>query len=99
MVLSSNVIIEGVELIKFYSDNNTKIKCNEDGNIYPVAYTDPKSTISFLSTDIPLNEISAGIITNIDAYDIVGLSDYIINTLDVMDGKDDDRIDVDLGGA
>lgn len=97
MILSSKVIVDGIELKKFYSDNNTKIKCEQDGNIYSLAYTDLNATVSFLTTDIPLNEISVGV--EIRAEDLIGLSDYIINTLDTMDGVDDNRIDVDLGGA
>lgn len=90
--------INGNKVKKYYSDNNTKIQCYQDKNIYPVAYVDISSTITFVSTDIPLNEISSGMV--IDPTCIAGLSDYIINTMDIAsDGVDDDVIGVDLGGA
>ena len=97
MIISALVKINNNELIKYYSNSNKKIKCNEDDNIYPSVYVAKDSTYTFSETDIPLNEISASTIIN--AASVVGLSDYVLNTLDLMDEKDDETIAIDLGGA
>jgi hypothetical protein len=97
MVVSSLVKIDGNEYIKWYDNENKKIRCVQDDNIYPSAYTQKGSTYTFVSTNIPLNEISS--FSQIEASNVVGLSDYIVETIDNMDGVDDDTVAIDLGGA
>jgi hypothetical protein len=91
------VQIDGNRLYKYYSDAHKKIQCEDDGNIYPNAFVSINSTYTFKETDIPLNEISAS--TIVEAADVIGLSDYIVETIDVIDGKSDDSVAIDLGGA
>jgi hypothetical protein len=97
MLCSEIVKINNIDFIKYYSDNYKKIQCVEDGNIYPSAYVAKDSTYSFKETEYSLNEISA--FTSIEASNIIGLSDYIIETIDTMDGVSDDNVSIDLGGA
>lgn len=96
MIVSTNVNIDGVELVRWSSDADVKIKCVQDGNVYPVAYVTKNATVSFDETNIPLNEISAGV--PIYYSDVIGLSGYIVDTLDVMwDGKINDTININSG--
>lgn len=97
MLCSQIVKIDRNEFIKYYSDAHKKIKCKEDGNIYPNVFVSKNSTYTFEETNIPLNEISSSYI--IDASNVIGLSDYILETIDVMDGVSDDNLSIDLGGA
>jgi hypothetical protein len=76
-----NVKIDGLNLVKWSSTSNVKIK-SDDGNIYPVAYTAKNSTVQFTETNIPLNEITAGVI--VDCKDVVGLSGYISSVVDLI---------------
>ena len=91
------VIIDGNRFFKYYSDAHKKIECEDDGNIYPNVFVSINSTYTFKETNIPLNEISAS--TIVDAANVIGLSDYIVETIDIMDGKSDDNVAIDLGGA
>ena len=76
-VISTQVTLGGVNLKKYYSDKDTKIKCTNDNNIYSVAYTALNSNVEFVDTDYPLNDLSAGAPINVT--DISGLSEYIQN--------------------
>lgn len=158
MISSINVTMDGVELVRYYSTNFKKIKCVEDGNIYPLAYATKDATVKFEETNIDLNEITSGAIVSasdvlglsnyiakttegqigaisvdiaknisgtvaesisvelgndistaimsnisgkldVSAENVIGLSDFIIDTMDGMDGLKDGNIFVDLGGA
>ena len=37
-IVQENVTIDGVELRRYRSDQDVKIRCVEDGNMYPLAY-------------------------------------------------------------
>lgn len=76
-VISTEVTLGGVNLKKYYSDKDTKIKCTNDNNIYSVAYTALNSNVEFVDTEYPLNDVSAGVPINVT--DISGLSEYIQN--------------------
>lgn len=97
MIHNENTELDGIQLIRYYSDANKKIRCNEDGNIYPTAYTAPNSTLTFSETDIPLNDVSAGPI--IDAKNIKGLDAYISSWVDLQDNVADNQVVVNLGGV
>ena len=45
------------------------------------------------------NEINISAVTQISATDVLGLSDYIENVIDMIDGEDDEMINVDLGSS
>lgn len=78
MIESEYVIIDGVKLVRYYSTSLKKIKCVEDGNIYPLAYVTQDATVTFDETNIPLNDIIAGAIVSSD--NVLGLSNYIVQT-------------------
>lgn len=59
MISSENVTLDGMNLIRYYSDNNKKIR-GDDENIYPAAYVVRGSTNTFTETNLPLNEITSG---------------------------------------
>ena len=82
MISSAYVTIDGVRLVKYYSTEFKKIKCVEDGNIYPLAHVTEDATVSFEETDIPLNEITAGAIVSAD--NVLGLGDYIFKTTETQ---------------
>ena len=91
------VKFNGNRFYKYFSDTYKKIQCEDDGNIYTNAFVSINSTYTFKETDIPLNEIATS--TIVEAANVIGLSDYIVETIDVMDGKSDDNVAIDLGGA
>lgn len=97
MISSINVTLDGVQLKKHFSTDYFKILCNEDGNIYPIAYTTKDATVSFSETSFPLNEILPG--TEISASQVLGLSDFISVTVDLLDGIKDNKVNFDGGGA
>lgn len=45
---------DGVSLYRTYSDNNVKIRCNEDGGDYDEAVNIQNSGFTFYETDIPI---------------------------------------------
>ena len=97
-IVQENVTIDGVELRRYRSDQDVKIRCVEDGNMYPLAYLTQDATVTFAETSYPLNDITAGAIVSAD--NVLGLSGYILDTLDVAsDGKHDDTIYVNGGSA
>ena len=96
-LVQENVVIGGVEMKKYYSDEYKKIQCVQDKNIYSVAYTTKNSTATFVETTTPINDITPGNI--IKAEDIIDLSSYVENVIDMIDGEDDEMINVDLGSS
>jgi len=96
-IVQENVTIDGVELRRYRSDQDVKIRCVEDGNMYPLAYLTQDATVTFAETGYPLNDITAGALVSCD--NVLGLSDYIIDTIDELDGIKDNHLSVDLGGA
>lgn len=97
-IVQENVTIDGVELRRFRSDQDVKIRCVEDGNMYPLAYLTQDATVTFAETSYPLNDITAGAIVSCD--NVIGLSGYIVDTLDIAsDGRLDQTILVDGGSA
>lgn len=98
MVVSALVDIDGVEFVRWSSDRNMKIKCEQDGNIYPIAYVTKDATVTFVDTDKPLNEISAARI--ITPQDVQDLSEFIIKTIDeAVDDMEGDGMNIDMKGA
>ena len=71
-IVQENVTIDGVELRRFRSDQDVKIRCVEDGNMYPLAYLTQDATVTFAETSYPLNDITAGAIVSCD--NVIGLS-------------------------
>ena len=97
-IKTEDVTIDDVNLVRYYSDKNVKIKSNEEGNIYPIAYVVKGSTVEFSETDIPLNEISSGM--RVRYQDVIGLSGYVSSLVDYLaDDVYGDGANVDLGGA
>ena len=96
-IQKENVKIDGIDLVKWSSTGNFKIK-SQDGNIYPLAYVAKNSTVTFTETNIPLNEITAGAI--VDCSSVVGLSGYISSVVDLIaDDIPNNGINIDLMGA
>ena len=97
-IKTEEVTIDDVNLVRYKSDRNVKIKSEEDGNIYPIAYVVKGSTVRFTETNIPLNEISSGI--TVTYKDVSGLSGYVSSLVDYLaDDVYGDGVNVDLGRA
>ena len=97
-IKTEDVTIDDVNLVRYYSDKNVKIKSNEEGNIYPIAYVVKGSTVKFSETNIPLNEISSSV--KVTYQDVMGLSGYVSSIVDYLaDDVYGDGVNVDLGGA
>ena len=97
-IVSKDVTIDGIQLTRYSSDKDVKIKCVQDGIIYPIAYLTRGSSVEFSETNIPLNEISSGAIVSYG--DVMGLSGYISSVVDfITDDKPNNGINFDLGGA
>lgn len=98
MVVHEDIVIDGKNFVKYYSNENFKIRCDQDMNIYPVAYVLQGSTVTFTQTNQPLNEITPG--HEISACQIVGLKDFVEKTVDVfVDDNENNQLNIDLGGA
>lgn len=66
------VKIEDKDLYKIWSDNYVKIQCQQDMNIYQVAYITLSSLYTFQETNIPVDQIF-----KVQADEVLGLSGYI----------------------
>ena len=98
MIVQEDVTIDGIQLTRYSSDRDVKIRCVQDGTIYPIAYLTRGSTVQFKETNIPLNEISAGAI--VSCGDVIGLSGYISSVMDLItDDIQGNGMNFDLGGA
>ena len=66
------VKIDDKDLYKIWSDNYVKIQCQQDMNIYQVAYLTLSSLYTFQETNIPIEQIF-----KVQADEVLGLSGYI----------------------
>ena len=66
------VKIEDKDLYKIWSDNYVKIQCQQDMNIYQVAYITLSSSYTFQETNIPIDQTF-----KVQANEVLGLSGYI----------------------
>ena len=66
------VKIDNKDLYKIWSDNYVKIQCQQDMNIYQVAYITLSSSYTFQETNIPIDQTF-----KVQANEVLGLSGYI----------------------
>ena len=66
------VKIDNKDLYKIWSDNYVKIQCQQDMNIYQVAYITLSSLYTFQETNIPIDQTF-----KVQANEVLGLSGYI----------------------
>lgn len=66
------VKIDNKDLYKIWSDNYVKIQCQQDMNIYQVAYITLSSLYTFQETNIPVDQVF-----KVQADEVLGLSGYI----------------------
>ena len=66
------VKIDNKDLYKIWSDKYVKIQCQQDMNIYQVAYLTLSSSYTFQETNIPIDQTF-----KVQADEVLGLSGYI----------------------
>lgn len=101
-----HVKLDGVNLLRIWSDRYVKIRCVEDANIYQIAYVTDPTKRTFQETNLSIEQQHMGYQV-VEAKNVLNLSGDVLAIIsannefvtDVLDGTRDYEADINAGGA